>query len=83
MPKVLTYIEYGSFAVSVICVFFIMFMVGDTDILSEPPTWVTTVLTVVGCLSAVVGAIIHWAGIPMKESAKAAPKPSADGAKKD
>ncbi len=70
MPKVMTYIEYGMFAISVISLFFIMFLLGDTDILSEPPTWVTLLLTGTACLSATIGAVIHWAGIPVKEPPK-------------
>lgn len=67
MEKTLTYIEYAMFAISVICLFFIMFLVGDTDILAEPPTWVTLLLTG-GCgVSAVIGAGLHWVGLPTKE----------------
>ena len=76
MPKVLTYIEYAMFVVSVISLFFILFLVGDTDILSEPPTWVRTVLTVLACFSAAISAGIHWVGLPMKTTAKANKKKS-------
>ena len=74
MPKVLTYIEYAMFAISVISLFFILFLVGDTDILAEPLTWITTVLTGLACFSAATGAGIHWVGIPTKTTAKAAGK---------
>jgi hypothetical protein len=70
MQKTITYIEYAMFTISVISVFFIMFMVGDTDVLAEPPTWVTLVLTGTACLSATIGAVIHWAGVPINEPPK-------------
>jgi hypothetical protein len=66
MRSTLTYIEYAMFAVSVISLFFIMFLVGDTDILAEPPTWVTMFLTVTAAVSAVIGAGLHWVGLPTK-----------------
>ena len=68
MRTILTRIEYTCFGVSVVALFFVLFLVGDTDVFSEPPTWVTTVLMVLACLSALIGAILHWAGLPMQES---------------
>ena len=67
MRTILTRIEYACFAVSIISLFFVMFLVGDTDIISEPPPWVTTVLMLLACLCAIVGAILHWAGLPFEE----------------
>ena len=78
MPKVLTYIEYAMFAISVITLFFIMFLVGDTDMLAEPPTWVTTLLTGFACFAAAIGAGIHWVGIPLKQTPSETKKKSTD-----
>ncbi len=64
MRKTLTYIEYTCFGIAVIGLFFILFLVGDTDMLAEPPTWVTTLLTCVTGFCAVLGAGIHWVGLP-------------------
>ncbi|MFP6581619.1 MAG: hypothetical protein VCD00_03595 [Candidatus Hydrogenedentota bacterium] len=68
MQKTLTYIEYAMFAVAVVCVLLIIFVVGDTDILAEPPTWVTLLLTSLGALCAVIGAGLHWVGLPTKQN---------------
>ncbi len=70
MRTILTRIEYACFAVSIITLIFTWFLVGDTDIISEPPPWVTTVLMASACLFAVTGAILHWAGLPMQEVVK-------------
>lgn len=67
MGKVLTYIEYLMFAICVISLFFVMFLIGDTDILAEPPTWVTAALTGLACFTAVIGAGLHWVGLPTKK----------------
>lgn len=77
--NVLTYIQYVLFAISVVTLFFVLFLVGDTDIISEPPPWVTTILTAFACLSAIVGAIIHWAGLPPKTSGKETSNLKSDG----
>lgn len=73
MRTLLTRIEYVCFALSIIMVLLVMFVVGDTDIISEPPPWVTTMLMGLACLSALIGAVLHWVGLPMKE-VKAKPK---------
>lgn len=67
MRTILTRLEYVCFAVSIITLIFTWFLVGDTDIISEPPPWVTTVLMASACLFAVIGAILHWAGVPLEE----------------
>ena len=74
MRQTLTYIEYACFAIAVLCLFFVLFLIGDTDVFAEPPTWVTLVLTVGGSLAAVLGAGLHWAGLPYKEEAKSGKK---------
>ena len=73
MQKTLTYIEYTMFGISVVSLFFIMFLVGDTDILAEPPTWVSAVLTGTACFSAVIGAGLHWVGLPIKKKSQKKP----------
>ena len=68
MEKTLAYIEYAMFAIAVVCLFFVLFLIGDTDVFAEPPTWVTITLMVSCGLSATIGAGIHWVGLPMKEN---------------
>lgn len=82
MNKTLTYIEYAMFAVSVVSLFFVMFLVGDTDVLSEPPTWVTTLLTGLACFSAAIGAGLHWVGLPAKEKKTSTKKRGSTASKK-
>ena len=68
MRTLLIRIEYGCFTVSIVSLFFVMFLVGDTDIISEPAPWVTTVLMGLACLSALIGAVLHWVGLPMQDA---------------
>ena len=74
MNTLLTRIEYACFALSIGALFFVLFLVGDTDMLSEPAPWVTTVLMGLACLTAVVGAALHWIGLPKKDAPKKKPK---------
>lgn len=71
MPKILAYVEYAAFGIAAVCLFFVLFLVGDTDMISEPPTWVTITLTVGGCFCAVLGAGIHWVGKPVDNTSAA------------
>ena len=70
VPKILAYVEYVAFGIAAVCLFFVLFLIGDTDALSEPPTWVTITLMVGGSLCATVGAGLHWVGKPVDSETK-------------
>lgn len=66
MRKTLIIIESVSFLIAVVALFFVLFLVGDTDVIAEPPPWTTAAITAAGCLGALVGGVLHWVGLPIK-----------------
>lgn len=82
MRKTLIVIETVSFTIAVVALFFVLFVVGDTDLLSERPPWTTAALMAIACAGAGIGGILHWVGLPMNSKPEkanmSAPSPEAE-----
>ncbi len=61
-------IEIASFAIAVVALFVVLFVVGNTQLVEETARpAVTAVLAILVGVGALVGAIIHGVGVPAPE----------------
>ena len=68
LRKTLLTIEIASFAIAVVALFVVLFVVGNTLYIEETARpAVTAVLAIVVGVGALVGAIIHGVGVPAPE----------------